>query len=233
MREESDGRDARVRPHPGFFLVLDGPDGGGKTTQAERLADWLRGRGFDVVSCRDPGGTALGNRLRAILMERDSVPLSMRAEMLLFMASRAQMVEEIVRPALASGHVVVCDRFLLATIVYQGFAGGLDPLEVADVGRSATGGLLPDLTIVLDVDPRTARERVGAGRDRIEDRSASYHEQVRGAYLEAATTADGQAGAWPLYPAPIVRVDAEAGPDAVFEAIRSEVERVLALDPRS
>jgi len=233
MPAETGSEAVRSRPHPGFFLVLDGPDGGGKTTQAERLADWLRGRGFDVVTCRDPGGTALGNRLRAILMDRDTVPISIRAEMLLFMASRAQMVEEILRPALESGHIVVCDRFLLATIVYQGHAGGLNPAEVAAIGRSATGGLLPDLTIVLDVPPETARHRVGPARDRIEDRPSAYQERVRAGYLEAATAGAGGAGAPSLYPAPVVLVDASATPDAVFEAIQSEVERVLALDPRS
>jgi dTMP kinase len=167
------------------------------------MADWLRARRFDVVTCRDPGATELGNRLRSILMERDSVPISMRAEMLLFMASRAQMVEEIIRPALASGHVVICDRFLLATIVYQGYAGGLDPAEVAAMGRSATGGLLPDLTIVLD---------------------------VRAGYLEAARPRGEESR---LYPAPILRIDAAADPDTVFAQIQREVMLVLALDPRS
>src|SRR3954453_20061238 len=116
MPTEGGTEELRPHPPPGFFVVLDGPDGGGKTTQAARLADWLRGQGLDAVSCRDPGGTALGNRLRSIVMDRETVPLSIRAEMLLFMASRAQMVDEIIRPALDSGHVVVCDRFLLATI---------------------------------------------------------------------------------------------------------------------
>jgi dTMP kinase len=216
----------RIHSHPGFFLVLDGPDGGGKTTQAARLADWLRSRGFDVVACRDPGGTALGNRLRAIVMDRDTVPLSIRAEMLLFMASRAQMIEEIIRPALESGHIVVCDRFLLATIVYQGNAGGLDPAEVAAVGRAATGGLLPDLTIVLDVPPEAARRRVGPARDRIEDRPAAYHESVRAGYLEAT-------GGSPLYPAPVALVDTMYDPDTVFKLICREVMLVLALDPRA
>lgn len=231
MTAETADPGARPRPHPGFFLVLDGPDGGGKTTQAARLADWLRARRFDVVTCRDPGATELGNRLRSILMERDTVPIAMRAEMLLFMASRAQMVEEIIRPALASGHVVICDRFLLATIVYQGFAGGLDPAEVAAVGRSATGGLLPDLTIVLDVPPATARQRVGSARDRIEDRPADYQERVRAGYLEA--TKPPRRGKSRFYPAPVSLVDATADPDTVFLLIRREVMLVLALDPRS
>ncbi len=219
-------REDLSRPHPGFFLVLEGPDGGGKTTQAARLADWLRGRGLEVVTCREPGGTALGNRLRAIVMDRDTVAISIRAEMLLFMASRAQMVEEVIRPALESGQVVVCDRFLLSTIIYQGHAGGLDPAEIAAVGRSATGGLLPDLTLVLDVAPETARGRVGAARDRIEDRPASYQERVREGYLEAARGGELSS----LYPAPIALVDASAAPDAVFEAIRTGVERALAID---
>lgn len=224
---------SRVHPHPGFFLVLDGPDGGGKTTQVARLADWLRGHGLHVVTCRDPGGTALGNRLRAIVMDRDAVPIGLRAEMLLFMASRAQMVEEVIRPALEAGDVVICDRFLLATLVYQGFAGGLDPAEIAAVGRATAGGLLPDLTIVLDVAPETARGRMGAARDRIEDRPPHYHDRVRAGYLEVARAGLGGGAGSSMYPAPIALVDASASPDAVFESIKSEVARVLALDPRA
>jgi dTMP kinase len=220
---------SRIHPHPGVFLVLEGPDGGGKTTQAARLGDWLRGRGFDVLACREPGGTALGNRLRALVTERDAVSIAIRAEMLLFMASRAQMIDEVIRPALEAGRVVVCDRFLLSTLVYQGLAGGVEPAEIAAVGRIATGGLLPDLTIVLDVDPETARVRVGPARDRIEDRPADYHERVRHGYREVA----GGGGLASLYPAPIVLIDATAGPDAVSGSIQSEVERVLALDPRA
>src|ERR1700761_6595908 len=117
---------SRIHPHPGVFLVLDGPDGGGKTTQAARLGDWLRERGFDVLACREPGGTALGNRLRSLVMERDAVSISIRAEMLLFMASRAQMIDEVLPPASQGGQGVGCDRFLLSTIVYQGLAGGMD-----------------------------------------------------------------------------------------------------------
>jgi dTMP kinase len=216
-------------PARGLFLTLDGPDGGGKTTQAARLAAWLRSRGFEVVACREPGGTALGERLREILFDRATVDLSVRAEMLLFMASRAQLVEEVIRPALEAGRVVVSDRFLLANIVYQGDAGGLSVAEIGQVGRAATGGLLPDLTLLLDVPPQVARARVGPARDRIEDRPDDYRARVRDGFLRVAHTHDGHC---PEYPAPIVIIDATADPDTVFERIRSEVERALAFDPR-
>lgn len=227
-----DGEPATGQPHahPGIFLVLDGPDGGGKTTQASRLAAWLREAGHDVVTCRDPGGTALGERIRAILLAHDSVPISLRSEMLLYMASRAQLVEEVIAPALAAGKVVVADRYLLANIVYQGSAGGLMEEEIALVGMVATGGLLPDLTLILDVAPAVASARVTRPRDRIENRPLFYHERVRAGYLAAASTG---ASHCPFYPAPIALIDATNDPDVVFEQVKAEVERVVALGPRS
>jgi dTMP kinase len=227
----------RPRPHahPGFFLTLDGPDGGGKTTQAGRLSDWLRSLGFDVVACRDPGGTALGNLLRPLVLDRESAPVGPRAEMLVYMAARAQLVEEVITPALAVAKVVVADRYLLANLVYQGSAIGLLEEEIAMVGMVATGGVLPDLTIVLDVPGSIARSRVGAARDRIEARPDAYHEKVRQGFLAAAR---GEPPTEPpglclFYPAPIVVVDASADPDSVFRSIQSEVSRVLALGPRA
>ncbi len=204
----------------GSFLSLDGPDGGGKTTQAARLVEWLRSRGRDVVACRDPGGTALGERVRSILLERSAVEPVLRAEMLLFMASRAQLVEEVIRPALAAGKVVVSDRYLLANVVYQGYAGGLPVETLWEVGRAATGGLMPDLTLVLDLPPETARARVGGARDRMEDRADVA--RIRAGFLEAIAT----------YPAPIKTIDAAADPDAVARQIRDEVANALAIDPR-
>ncbi len=217
-------------PAPGRFLVLDGPDGGGKTTQVAALADWLRARGLTVVTCRDPGGTSLGDRLRAILLDRATVNLSLRAEMLLYMASRAQLVDDVVRPALAKGNVVISDRFLLANVVYQGFAGGLGVEAVSRVGLEATGGLLPDLTLILDLPGEVARARVGRARDRIEDRPAAYHALVREGFLNAVNAA--RAGRCLYYPAPLSLIDASGGPDAVAGRVRTEVGRVLALDPR-
>jgi len=226
----------RPHAHPGIFLVLDGPDGGGKTTQAARLAAWLRDKGAGVVTCRDPGGTALGDRLRSILLERGSTLMSIRAEMLLYMAARAQLVEDVIAPALSAGRVVISDRYLLANIVYQGSAGGLMEEEIALVGMVATSGLLPDLTLVLDITPAAASARVGAARDRIEDRPLFYRERVRAGYLAAVGGQGGDgtqaAAGCPYYPAPIVLIDSSPDPDTVFERVKSEVERVLALDPR-
>jgi dTMP kinase len=209
--------------HPGFFLALDGPDGGGKTTQAQRLVTWLEAQGHAVVACRDPGGTALGDRLRQILLERSTTHISMRAEMLLYMASRAQLVHEVIAPALADGKTVVSDRFLLANVVYQGYAGGLEPQAIWRVGEEATGGLWPDLTVLIDVPYEVARARVGAPRDRMEDRSAEFHRRVRTGFLEAAKN----------YPAPIVVVEGSQDPDRVAKAIEDEVARALAQHSRT
>ena len=223
----------RSHAHPGLFLVFDGPDGGGKSTQALRLKAWLEERRFDVITCRDPGGTPLGDRLRSILLDRETVPISMRAEMLLYMASRAQLVDAVVAPALAAGQIVISDRYLLANIVYQGTAGGLLEEEIAMVGMIATAGLLPDLTIVLDIAPEQALARTGAARDRIEDRPLFYHERVRAGFLTAARRESGSSGEGAespsVYPSPIALIDASADPDTVFKQIQHEVERALSL----
>src|SRR5947199_6917263 len=125
----------------GVFLALDGLDGTGKSTQCRLLVEWLRGQGLAVTACADPGGTELGARLRDILLFGREHRMGAQAEALLFMASRAELVEQVIRPALARGEVVVCDRFTLSTVVYQGYAGGLDPDEVWAAGRLAAGGL--------------------------------------------------------------------------------------------
>jgi dTMP kinase len=220
---------SRCDPPRGLFFVLDGPDGGGKTLQAAWLAASLRARGHEVVACRDPGGTPLGDRLRALLLARDSVHLGMRAEMLLYMASRAQLVDEVIRPALERGQIVISDRYLLANLAYQGYAGGLGVEEVGRVGRSATGGLWPDLTLLLDVPPDVARGRVGGARDRIEDRPDDYHARVRAGFLRAAHEA--RIGGCVSYPSPLVVVDASGDPEVVAGRIRIEVECALALGP--
>jgi dTMP kinase len=203
------------------FIALEGSDGSGKTTQARRLVAWMQARGRDVVACRDPGSTPLGERIRQILMDRDSVAIGLNAEMLLFMASRAQLVQELIQPALRSGRDVVSDRFLISNLVYQGYAGGLDVESVRRVGAVAVSGTMPDLTILLDVTAEAARQRIGAGRDRIEDRGELYRLAVRSGYLL-------EAKAWP---GPLVVLDASDDEESVHARIRREVADVLGIDP--
>jgi dTMP kinase len=225
----------RYQPHghPGLFIALEGPDGGGKTTQAGRLAGWLRGQGFDVVACRDPGSTALGDRLRRLVLDRDAVPMVMEAEMLVYMAARAQLVAEVIQPSLAAGRVVVSDRFLLSNIVYQGVAGGLSVDDLWQVGRIATAGVLPDLTLVLDVAPETARRRKGPASDRIEERPDAYRRLVRDGFLQAVGVPLSRTQGCAFYPAPMVLIEPTDRLEAAFERIQKEVELVLALGPRA
>jgi len=232
MPEPSSGNLLPSKSHPGFFLTLDGPDGAGKSTQITSLANWLRSVGYDVVTCRDPGSTPLGDRLREIVLDRHSVGISMRTEMLLYMTSRSQLVDEVIRPSLSEGKIVISDRFLLASLVYQGYAGGLSREEIWEVGRVATGGLLPDLTIILDIPPVLGRERAGGARDRIEDRPELYHERVRQGFLEAyreRQTPDGSA----IYPASICLVDATPEPELVYNRLQHEVRSALESRPRT
>ncbi|MCS7021955.1 MAG: dTMP kinase [Gemmataceae bacterium] len=166
-----------------LFIAIDGVDGSGKTTQCRLLAQWLTQHQVPVVVCRDPGCTPLGDQLRHLLLERAELAIETHAEALLFMAARAQMVTEVIRPALQRGSCVLCDRFLLANVVYQGHAGGLDPEQLWQIGRWATQGLEPDLTVVLDLDDLslTAR-RKQVQPDRVEQRDAEFHRRVRDGY---------------------------------------------------
>lgn len=168
---------------PGVFLSIDGVDGAGKSTQILRLRDWYQEHGRAVSILRDPGGTKLGEALRDILLHRQEIPLCMTAEMLLYMASRAQLVQEVILPALADGQVVIADRFLLANVVYQGSGGGLNTDTIWNVGEIATQQLVPDLTFVLDLDPKVSLSRLQGGLDRLESRGLEYMQKVREGFL--------------------------------------------------
>lgn len=168
----------------GRFVVVEGGDGSGKSTQCARLADRLRARGHEVVLTVEPGGTALGRELRALLL--DGGDLDARTEALLMAADRARHVAEVVRPALARGAWVVSDRHVPSSLVYQGVARGLGVDEVASVSAFATGGLVPDLVVVLDVDDPTADGRRAPDADRMEREGAAFHSSVRSAYRALA-----------------------------------------------
>jgi dTMP kinase len=201
----------------GTFLSLDGIDGTGKSTQCRLLVDWLRQQGRDVVACVDPGGTPLGQQLRQIVLS-ERQHLAVAAEALLFMASRAQLVEEVIQPALAAGRIVVSDRFLLANVVYQGHAGGLDVDLLWQAGRLSTGGLEPDLTFVLDLPLELAvARRADRSRDRMEGRPADFHQRVRQGFLiESARRPDR-----------VRVVDARPGIDEVQGELRRQVQPLL------
>jgi dTMP kinase len=207
----------------GVFLALEGGEGAGKSTQAERLADDLRRRGHEVVVTREPGATAVGAALRALLLDPAS-ELGDRTEALLYAADRAEHVARVVRPALARGAVVVTDRYVDSSVAYQGHGRGLDPAMVLQVSRWATGDLVPDLTVLLDlpVADGMARARArgrlaGAETDRIEAETRAFFERIRDGFRELA---DADPGRYAL-------VDASADTDAVAEAVRRVVSRVL------
>ena len=204
-------------PRHGSFLSLDGIDGTGKSTQCRLLAEYLRAAGRDVVACVDPGGTPLGQEVRQILLAGRHA-LSSACEALLFMASRAQLVAEVIRPALDAGRVVVSDRYLLANVVYQGHAGGLDVDQLWRVGGLSTAGIEPDFTIVLDLPLEIALVRRGRPADRMESRPRDYHERVRQGFLTEARRR----------PDRIVVVDARPGVEEVQGEIRRHVEAFLA-----
>lgn len=200
-----------------LFISLDGLDGTGKSTQCRLLADWLRGRGYAVTACADPGGTALGTSIRHLLLDHRQ-DLALMCEALLFMASRAQLLAEVIRPALDAGHVVVSDRFLLANVVYQGHAGGLDPNQLWQIGRLATAGLEPDLTFVLDLPVEVAQARRSGPADRVESRTVDYHHRVREGFLTEARRR----------PERLRVLDAGQSLATVHEQICQEVSRVMA-----
>lgn len=168
------------------FLSLDGIDGTGKSTQVRMLVELLRGRGLPVTACVDPGGTELGTKLREILLDGRANAMAARTEALLFMASRAELVATVIQPALARGEIVVSDRYLLANVVYQGHAGGLNPAELWQIGQFATGGITPNLTLVFDLPIDVARNRRGRAADRIESRGTQYDELVREGFRREA-----------------------------------------------
>ena len=181
-------------PLAGRFLVFDGPDGAGKSTQLRRFQAAAEADGLAVTAVREPGGTEVGEQVRGLVLDyadEQHGPMDTRAEMLLFMASRAQLVAQRIRPALARGRLVLADRFLSSTLAYQGTAGGLPLGEIRSVGEVALGGCRPDLVVLFDVDPVTAASRLNPLLDRVESRDAGYQERVRRGFREQAEADPG------------------------------------------
>lgn len=206
-------------PEHGVFITFEGGEGSGKSTQALLLADALRQGGFDVRSLRDPGGTELGDEIRRLLLDPDAPPVDPVAELLLYEASRAELVAEHVAPALVIGAHVVCDRFADSTTAYQGYARGHDLERVRRLNQFASAGLVPDLTVLVDVDPALGlRRATQAGvADRLEAEELEFHERVRAGFLAIAAEE----------PERVVVVDGTPPIDEVAAAVRRAVAAAL------
>lgn len=171
-----------------MFITLEGPEGSGKTSQLPDLADFLREDGWKVLTTREPGGTDIGDQVRQVLMRIDNTAMNPRAETLLFLAARAQLVEQVIRPALAEGYVVISDRYGDSTLAYQGYGHGNDLTLIRQMLSFATGGLIPDLTVLLDVDPAIGlrRKKKEGEWNRLDAYELEFHRRVRAGYLELA-----------------------------------------------
>jgi len=170
----------------GKFIVLDGPDGCGKTTQCALLAEWLKEKGVEVVSLREPGGTTIGEKVRQILLNPEHLAMSTAAEVMLYMAARVQLWAEKIAPALKENKCVILDRWLSSTCAYQGYAGGFGIDNVIKIATDSLERPWPDLTIILDVDLETGANRLSAQPDRMEAKPREYHQKVRDGFLKLA-----------------------------------------------
>jgi len=171
----------------GIFISFEGSEGSGKSTQARLLSDWLRTQGISTILTREPGGTPIGERIREVLLSPDHREMDPITELFLYLASRRQHIKELIEPSLKEGKIVITDRFSDSTMAYQGYGRGLDLSLIESLNRTATGGLSPDLTIVLDVDVREGLSRnLGIKSDRLEIEDIEFHEKVRRGFIEIA-----------------------------------------------
>lgn len=204
----------------GFFITFEGIDGSGKTTQIKLLNEYLMGRGFDVVLTREPGGTEIGDEIRNILLNPQNKGMSSRAETFLFEASRAQLVEKVIRPSIENGKIVICDRFFDSTVAYQGIARGLGVKEILDMSLWASAGLVPDLTflITIDVDMCQLRMKNQLKKpDRIENEENEFKEKISKGYLEVAE----------IFKERFEIIDGHLHIEAVFSIIKQKVELLI------
>jgi dTMP kinase len=207
----------------GLFITLEGPDGSGKTTQVSKIAEYLTEKEIDFVQTREPGGTRISDKIRALILDPEHKEMHDLTEVLLYAASRAQHVHEKIIPALAEGKMVLCDRFVDASLAYQGFGLGIGEGPVMQVNNIATGGLTPDRSYFIDVSPQVGRERMqaryGMGNlDRIEQKDFSYHDRVREGFQHIFSNQTDR----------ILRVNGEQDPDTVFQEIAKDLDILLA-----
>jgi len=199
-----------------MFITLEGPDGSGKTSHVKPLAEWLEGQGYHVHTAREPGGTAISEQIRTVIHDLKNTEMNPRTETLLYQAARAQIVEQVIRPKLAAGWIVLCDRYADSTLAYQGYGHRQNLDEVRSLVRYATGGLVPDLTLLLDVDAQTGlsrRQKSGGEWNRLDAYQLEFHCRVRDGYLELVRQE------------PMRWVKIDAGKD--WETVQQELRRVV------
>lgn len=203
----------------GLFITFEGIDGCGKSTQTALCREWLEGMGREVLMVREPGGTKIGEKIRELLLDKKNSSMAPMTELFLFEAARAQIVEETIKPAIASGKVVICDRFFDSSFAYQGCARELGPERVTRLNMDATGGLAPDITFFLDISVADAikrRNSRGEEKDRIESAGDAFQEKVRDGFVRAASE-DKR----------IVTIDAASAPEIIFGQIKEKLEALL------
>ena len=201
----------------GIFISFEGIDGCGKSTQCEMLKEYLKENNKDFIFVREPGGTVIGERIREILLDKKNTQMTARTELLLFEAARAQITDEVIKPALEEGKIVLCDRFFDSSSAYQGMARGMGMDFVAGLNMAATGGLKPDVTFFFDISAEEALERRGKrgeASDRIELAGLKFQEDVRRGYLELAKSSEGR----------VITIDASRGIDEIFEVVKGSLE---------
>lgn len=203
----------------GIFITLEGPDGSGKSTISRFLLDYLKKRKIDFIFTREPGGTPIGENIRKIILDKKNINMSPRTEALLYAASRSQHISEKIKPALDDGKVVVCERFVLSSLAYQGYARGLGIEEVKDINDFAIEGVIPDLTLFFNVDPVYAlnRKTNRKGGDRLEKEGVNFHSKVYDGYKKLIS----------LYPEKIKLIDASKSIEETFDQVRKEIEKIL------
>jgi dTMP kinase len=201
----------------GIFVAFEGGEGGGKSTQARALAEALEASGHSVVLTREPGGTDVGRAIRSVLLDTTHAGMADRAEALLYAADRADHVERVIRPALALGKIVICDRYVDSSRSYQGFGRRLDLREITELSSWATGGLVPHLTVILDIDPAVGLGRTGGFPDRMDSESIAFHTRVRQGFLDLAAEDLGR----------YLILDATADQSVVAAKVLDRVQHVL------
>jgi len=204
----------------GLFITFEGPDGSGKTTQIKLAAHYLQKKGYDVLATVEPGGTPIGEKIRDILLDKKNLDMTAKTETLLFLASRAQLVSRVIKPALEENKIVICDRFFDSTIVYQGIARGLGADRMLDFSLWATGGVVPDLTFLLKVGAARGAIRKsisGKAADRLESQEDDFMKKVCQGYLQIAER----------YKQRFVIIDGEKGIQEVFEIVRDKIDGLI------